>query len=588
MAANSNPNKPTTNDDNDDDWDNGPDIEAVINEVLKTKTKRSQRFEEQRMRLRKLREQENELNNTATGNPSLKKNGLKQSISTPDLRHTNTKHHPVKTISSSVVRRFDFGSCTNLTEKENTHPHKAECKQYPEISESKKLERGREKYLEKNGKYPEIGQKYREISEKYPEIGQKYREIRGSSKVYKALDLERKATVAIKVVKLDGVDEETVKSYLHEVTILQTLQHSHRVIRLYDHEYTPPDHRVHNEDHGVHHRLTLVMEMGTIDLSTVIANARCKKNSSNNNIASSHYKGLSAFTIQHYWQGMLEAVQAIHTQGIIHSDLKPANFLLVNDVIKLIDFGIASSIQQDMTSVLKDSQAGTFNYMSPESLRDVHTGPIIHQRTDTPTIKINVKSDVWSLGCILYNMVYGHTPFQHIHNPLYKLSAISDPNTIIQYTPIEDIHLLNVMKICMQFDPRSRPSIVELLAHPYLSRSHGCVARGPSDAGQGVVLAPDPHSASEGPESNKVQAKTESSNSHTHSQKMGSDTHTDASAHGVAGGLTHTHTHGYSKHPEGQEKAENKVISQLAQLSAQLSPNTLNKWLSMGEKLIPK
>jgi serine/threonine-protein kinase TTK/MPS1 len=52
--------------------------------------------------------------------------------------------------------------------------------------------------------------------------------------------------------------------------------------------------------------------------------------------------------------------------------LKPANFLLVSGRLKLIDFGIASSIQSDMTSVFKDMATGTFNYMSPEAIQATH------------------------------------------------------------------------------------------------------------------------------------------------------------------------------------------------------------------------
>ena len=55
---------------------------------------------------------------------------------------------------------------------------------------------------------------------------------------------------------------------------------------------------------------------------------------------------------------LLQAVQTIHEARIVHSDLKPANFLMVEGQLKLIDFGIAKAISSDTTSIARESQVG--------------------------------------------------------------------------------------------------------------------------------------------------------------------------------------------------------------------------------------
>lgn len=55
-------------------------------------------------------------------------------------------------------------------------------------------------------------------------------------------------------------------------------------------------------------------------------------------------------------QQILQAVNTIHEERIVHSDLKPANFLLVKGSLKLIDFGIAKAIMSDTTNIQRDSQ----------------------------------------------------------------------------------------------------------------------------------------------------------------------------------------------------------------------------------------
>ncbi|XP_036895332.1 dual specificity protein kinase TTK isoform X2 [Sturnira hondurensis] len=257
----------------------------------------------------------------------------------------------------------------------------------------------------------------------------------GSSKVFQVLN-EKKQIHAIKYVNLEEADSQTVESYRNEIAYLNKLQqHSDKIIRLYDYEIT---------DQYIY----MVMECGNIDL-----NSWLKKK-----------KSIDPWERKSYWKNMLEAVYTIHQHGIVHSDLKPANFLIVDGMLKLIDFGIANQLQPDTTSIIKDSQVGTVNYMPPEAIKDMSSS----RENGKSKSKISPKSDVWSLGCILYYMTYGKTPFQHIINQISKLHAIIDPNHEIEFPDIPEKDLQDVLKCCLIRDPKRRISIAELLAHPYV------------------------------------------------------------------------------------------------------------------------
>lgn len=263
----------------------------------------------------------------------------------------------------------------------------------------------------------------------------------GSSKVFQVLN-DKNQLYAVKYVNLEEADQQTVESYKNEIAHLSKLQqHSDKIIRLYDYEITDQ-------------RIYMVMECGNIDL-----NSWLKKK-----------KRMDPLERKSYWKNMLEAVHTIHEYGIIHSDLKPANFLIVDGMLKLIDFGIANQMQPDVTSIIKDSQAGTMNYMPPEAIEDRSS----YGENGKPHSKISPKSDVWSLGCILYCMTYGRTPFQHITSHINKMHAIVDPSYEIGFPDIAEKDLQDVLKRCLIRNPKERISVSELLVHPYVQiQSHG-------------------------------------------------------------------------------------------------------------------
>lgn len=205
------------------------------------------------------------------------------------------------------------------------------------------------------------------------------------------------------------------------------------------------------------------MEHGETDLAKLLLNMYGRPDST-----------FSASFARHYWSEMLHCVQAVHRHNIIHSDLKPANFLLVSGRLKLIDFGIANAIQDDTVNVHRESQVGTLNYMSPEAIVDINASSGVAKQAiggaSGRLMKLGAPSDVWSLGCILYQMTYGKTPFAHISHMYSKIAAIPDPNYPIEFpetaiggVPVPE-SIVRTIKGCLQRDKAKRPTIEQLLS----------------------------------------------------------------------------------------------------------------------------
>lgn len=92
---------------------------------------------------------------------------------------------------------------------------------------------------------------------------------------------------------------------------------------------------------------------------------------------------------------MLEAVHAVHAENVVHTDLKPANFVLVKGRLKIIDFGIAKAIANDTVNIQREQQVsipsthlvlilqiGTVNYMSPEAIQRMNNQKVLKVSTD--------------------------------------------------------------------------------------------------------------------------------------------------------------------------------------------------------------
>ncbi|MBV9406384.1 MAG: serine/threonine protein kinase [Acidobacteriaceae bacterium] len=157
-------------------------------------------------------------------------------------------------------------------------------------------------------------------------------------------------------------------------------------------------------------------------------------------------------------RGIAEALEYIHSHGVVHRDLKPENIMVSDDdVIKLIDFGIAGQEGARRLTFAKLSQLmGTPDYISPEQVKG--------KRGDA-------RSDIYALGVMLYEMLTGKVPFQGPNAfAIMNDRLLNNPVPPREIDPSISAELQEIIYRALERDPKNRyASAREFawdLAHP--------------------------------------------------------------------------------------------------------------------------
>ena len=194
--------------------------------------------------------------------------------------------------------------------------------------------------------------------------------VGGMAVVYKALDLVDKRIVAIKILKDEYLaNEEFRRRFKNESKAIAVLSHPN-IVKVYDVNF------------GDTMQYIVMEYVEGITLKEYIQRQRIVE-----------WKEAVHFVVQ-----ILRALQHAHDKGIIHRDIKPQNIILLpNASIKVMDFGIARFNRGEALTVAERGAIGSVHYVSPEQARGDYT---------------DEKSDLYSVGVVLYEMLTGRLPFE--------------------------------------------------------------------------------------------------------------------------------------------------------------------------------
>ena len=261
------------------------------------------------------------------------------------------------------------------------------------------------------------------------------------SKVFQAIDLETGNLLAVKVIKLSNNTIKAEKQFEDlnsEINLLKSLRHTN-IIKYYQTD-------TNNDTKSVNILLEYITGGSLKDL---LAKYNC----------------FSEKIIKNYTSQILRGLNYIHSQNIVHRDLKSANVLVTDDaIIKLSDFGCSKRIESRQVS---KSVKGSPYWMAPE---------VVLQKG------YSFPSDIWSLGCLVIEMASGRPPWsEYSNNSNEIIRMIAQPERLPRIPDISE-DLKDFIRKCLTRNPDFRPSARQLLSHPCItsysgSASHSFVSK---------------------------------------------------------------------------------------------------------------
>ena len=243
----------------------------------------------------------------------------------------------------------------------------------------------------------------------------------GSSVVVSVLDEKTSKIYAAKIISRKSIMDMGQMEYLErELRVMSTLNHPN-LLRVIDEIYLK-------------------------DLIIVITEY-CENGDLITFITSNSFLMLSM--ARRIFMQIVEGVNYLHQRNIAHRDLKPDNIFLDQDLnVKIGDFGLAKTSQKGQ---LFNTLCGTFYYLAPEIIK--------HQDYD------GIKCDIWSLGIILYSMIFGTLPWRSTnHQQLIEEICRGD----LAWPSEINVEATEIIKRCTCLDPKQRPTCEEILQMPWL------------------------------------------------------------------------------------------------------------------------